>query len=180
MQVNRDIDRRLLDRGTKFIDAIVAPGSTVWKLIKAQFFPVGTGIGESGGRHHVYVEAIDEKGLPTAGIVFNYLWPGKVVPLITNGKTGFDAGNQPFSEGRNAFTVSKDDGDTVQGIGMGQDMPGGWNSGIHTSTLLRYQRMVEKDSGNVTPPVIPPTQPGKTIIEVITLYSDNTYERSNG
>lgn len=181
MIVNKDIDQRLIDRGTKFIDASVAPGATVWKIVKAQFFPVGTGVGESGGRHHVYVEAIDEHGIPTAGIVFNYSWPGKTVPIVTNGKTGFDAANQPFSEGKNAFTVSGPNADTVQGIGMGQDMPGGWNAGIHTSTLLRYQRMIEEGSSTGETPVDPPpTNPVKTVVETLVLYSDMTYERANG
>lgn len=182
MQVNREIDQRLIDRGTKFIDASVAPGATVWKLVKAQFFPAGTGVGESGGRHHVYVEAIDEHAVPTAGIVFNYSWPGKTVPIVTNGKTGFDAANQPFSEGRNAFTISGPSADTVQGIGMGQDIPGGWNAGMHTSTLLRYQRMIESSLGTgigPTPPT-PPTHPAKTVVETLILYSDNTYEKANG
>lgn len=181
MQVNKDIDQRLIDRGTKFIDASVAPGVTVWKVVKAQFFPVGDGPGKAGGRTNAFVEAVDENGNQLKGIEFKFSWPTGSAPIVTNGRTGFDAANQPFSKGRNAFTISKEDGDTVQGIGMGQDDPGGWNAGEHTSTLLRYQRMIEEGSSTGETPVDPPpTNPAKTVVETLVLYSDMTYERANG
>lgn len=180
MKINREIDQRLIDRGTKIIEANVSPGNTAWKLVEAKFFPAGNGKGFSGGRHHVYVEAVDENGNSVSGVEFKYSWPVFTIPIVTNGKTGFDAANQPFSPGKNAFTISKDNGDTVVGIGMGQDDPDGWNAGQHTSTLLRYQRMIEKpeeDDGIGDPPEIPPDE--RNLLATIYLYDDGSYELKN-
>jgi hypothetical protein len=130
----RKIDPRLTQRGTTIQEASVSPGTSYFRLNEAQFFDHT----QAGGRHHVYVEAVDERGAPLANIPFTFSWPSGKAQIVTNGKSGFDAANQPFSEGRNAFNVAPADapGDAVKGIGMGEDDPGGWNAGEHTATLL--------------------------------------------
>jgi uncharacterized protein YgiM (DUF1202 family) len=145
----RKIDPRLTQRGTTIQEASVSPGTSYFRLNEAQFFDHT----QAGGRHHVYVEAVDERGAPLANIPFTFSWPSGKAQIVTNGKSGFDAANQPFSEGRNAFNVAPADslGDVVKGIGMGEDDPGGWNAGEHTSTLLRFQRVSEHEQTPSTP-----------------------------
>jgi uncharacterized protein YgiM (DUF1202 family) len=145
----RQIDPRLTQRGTTIEEASVSPGTSYFRLNEAQFFDHT----QAGGRHHVYVEAVDERGAPLANIPFTFSWPSGKAQIVTNGKSGFDAANQPFSEGRNAFNVAPADapGDAVKGIGMGEDDPGGWNAGEHTATLLRFQRVSEHEETPSTP-----------------------------
>jgi uncharacterized protein YgiM (DUF1202 family) len=139
----RKIDPRLTQRGTTIEEASVSPGTSYFRLNEAQFFDHT----QAGGRHHVYVEAVDERGASLANIPFTFSWSDGKAQIVTNGKSGFDAANQPFSKGRNAFSVAPADspGDAVKGIGMGEDDPGGWNAGEHTSTLLRFQRVAEHE-----------------------------------
>jgi hypothetical protein len=160
----RQIDQRLVQRGTTIIEASVSPGATYFRLVKAQFFDHN----EAGGRHHVYVEAFDERGAPLANVRFVYAWSSGKAEIVTNGKSGFDAANQPFSEGRNAFSVFPADGlgDKVEGIGMGQDDLGGWNAGEHTATLLRFQRVVAGAPVPVQPPAPTGPQPPLTTLYV--------------
>lgn len=189
MKVNRDVDPALIQRGTQIFDVIAAPGTKVWKLVYAKFFPKGQGAGQAGGRINCFVEAIDENGVQIPNIIFIMSWSTGKSEIITNGRTGFDAGNQPFSPGENAFTVSRENGDTVHGVGMGEDTPQGFNPGAHTCTLLRFQRLSE--TGVITPePPIPPIQPPSSkfvtmisstfdadehLVKTLTFYSDGSY-----
>lgn len=146
---SRDIDPRLKARGINIgTPAILRPGEYMWRLVKARWWNEQ----EAGGRHHIYVEALDENGQPLDGVPFNVAWPnGFDDTKRTNGRSGFDAGNFPMSKSLNEFSVVMSGGgypsERVNGIGMGAD----GNSGIHTSTGLTFQR--------VTVPVITPGQP---------------------
>lgn len=103
---------------------------------------------EAGGRHHIYVEALDEDGQPLAGIPFRVMWPSGSADSATNGRSGFDAGNFPMSKSLHEFSVQMMPllSDRVEGIGMGAD----GNSGIHTSTGLTFRRVTlpQKGLGN--------------------------------
>lgn len=146
MPVIRDIDPRLLERGMQVIDAErVSHNGQVWRLIKARWFDKD----EAGGRHHIYVEAIDEDGMVTGGIPFEVIWPTGSKAYSTNERRGFDAANHPMSPSRNEFTVMMKDGDAVRGLGMGAMTQDGFNPGIHTATLLTFQ--LQRANGTPAP-----------------------------
>lgn len=133
---SRDFDPRLTQRGVSVTDAREEPGKTIWRLVKARWFSEQ----EAGGRHHIYVEALDEQGQPVPNVPFDVRWPNNGTTAYTNGRSGFDAGNFPMSKSLNEFAVAIGGGlpsDHVFGIGMGAD----GNSGIHTSTGLTFQRV---------------------------------------
>lgn len=147
-----EIDQRYLDRGAK-----LHPGSgdKVWRLKRAE----KVGSAQSGGRHHIYVEAYDEAGNPVS-VPFSVAWPGTILnDRATNGKKGFDAGNFNMSPG--AFDVWINDGqhdsDVITGIEMGEMTSGGWNAGHHTSAILEF-RLEETIAEPETTPGTP-TQP---------------------
>jgi murein DD-endopeptidase MepM/ murein hydrolase activator NlpD len=158
----RTIDPRLTARGTRIEDGMPDPILGIWRLIGAKFFDHN----EAGGRHHVYVETLGSDGQPVSNVPFTVHYSTGNGKGITNGKLGFDAGNVPFSEGRNAFDVflgtpeSPLPSDKVLGIGMGEDDPGGWNAGEHTATLLTYQRV---PPAKATPPSSPPPVTATTV-----------------
>lgn len=145
--VNREWDSRLDGRGVKVVDA---PSGTAWRVVRGQWFDES----QAGGRHHIYVEALDEAGNVLAGVPFTVSWPGGSATEHSKTGRGFDAGNFPMSKSLNEFSVRIDDAlpsDTVSGIGMGAN----GNAGIHTSTLVTFQRT---QAGTVTPP---PPQTGE-------------------
>jgi len=151
----RDWDERLTQRGVTIETPSVAPGDTYWRVVAARWYSEA----EAGGRHHIYVEALDENGKLRAGFPFVVKWPSGRVELDTNGRNGFDAGNFPMSKSLNEFSVAMTGGgypsDAVKGIGMGAD----GNPGIHTSTLVTFQLATMPQAQQPTPapdPVITP------------------------
>lgn len=138
-QPAREWDSRLDGRGVKVIESIAPQDAERWELVKARWWDEA----ESQGRHHIYVEALDENGQPLANVPFKVIWPSDVDTKHTNGRSGVDAGNFPMSKSLNEFSVKMGDGlpsDIVTGIGMGAN----GNSGIHTSTGLTFQRVKAK------------------------------------
>lgn len=95
---------------------------------------------KSGGRHHAYVETLDENGNAISGTPFVFGWPAKEVSLKTNNRFGFDAANQQFSPGEGAFHVRLPGGPKVEGLGMGELTEHGFNPGEHTSFVVTFQR----------------------------------------
>lgn len=159
-EVEAEIDKRYLDRGSKVIPG---SGDKVWKLKKATKVPSS----DSGGRRNIYVEAYDESGNPVE-VPFQVKWDGGPDDIIyrTNGKKGFDAGNFPMTPG--AFEVRIKDGshdsDVITRIEMGEETPGGWNAGHHTAAILEFYLESQKKWDGASPstpqPDLPPlTQP---------------------
>lgn len=160
----RDWDERLTARGVSVETPPLKPGQQYWRVVKAQWWNEQ----ESQGRRNIFVEAIDADGKPMSDVPFLMSWPTGNAPGRTNGRSGFDAGNQPISPSRNEFSVKIDapvPSETLKGIGMGQDTPGGFNPGIHTSTGVTFQWATwPAATAPVTPPVIdepadPPSNP---------------------
>ena len=142
----RQWDERLTQRGVTIETPTVAPGQQFWRIVKAQWWNEQ----ESQGRHHIYVEA-------PANTPFWALGEGSETKGDTNGKTGFDAANAPMwaSEGKNGYDVWINDGkpsESLEGVGMGADTPGGFNAGVHTSTGVTFELAT-------MPATTTPTQP---------------------
>lgn len=136
----REIDPRLVARGLKIESPKVYPGERYWRLVKARWFDQQ----EAGGRHNVFVEAEDTDGALLSDMQFLVTWPDGEHTYKTKAGRGFEAGDAPLSPGHAAFNVqmlSMLPSETVHGIGMGADTPGGFNPGIHTATLLTFRRV---------------------------------------
>lgn len=151
-------DERLTQRGVTIETPTVAPGQQFWRIVKAQWWNEQ----ESQGRHHIYVEALDESGEPLSGIPARVDWPNGLTGVHTNGRSGFDAGNFPMSKSLNEFSIDIGDGvpsEVLTGIGMGAD----GNSGVHTSTGVVFQ-LTTMPAATTPPqptpePVYPPFDP---------------------
>jgi hypothetical protein len=154
--VRRNIDHRLFERGVTVEDMRNVAGKSYWRLVSARWFDEK----EAQGRHHIYIEALDEQGRVLPDVPFIVTWPGQgTAQSTTKTGRGFEAGNFPMSPSRNEFSAKIADGttsDIVRGIGMGADTPGGFNAGIHTSTLLTFQRAADTAPAWPIPPTYTP------------------------
>jgi murein DD-endopeptidase MepM/ murein hydrolase activator NlpD len=107
------------------------------------------------------------------GVPLIVTWPSGSARIVTEAKSGEPfAANYPMSPSRNEFSVRVDDGkpsETVKGIGMGADTPGGFNAGIHTSTVLIFELETAASIGAPQPstPVKQPTSAVPTLVHPI-------------
>ena len=118
-------------------DASVAPGQQYWKLIDARWADEQ----ESQGRHHIYVEVLDENGNRIVGQPVFVWWGDGNFTGDVEDKTPPDYGfNYMMYAAGNAYNIKVEGmpSDIVYGAGMGDlDRPD-W--GIHTSIYLTYRK----------------------------------------
>lgn len=67
--VARNLDSRLPALGVTIEDATGQPGEQYWRLIEVRFAGV-----ESGGKHHIYVDVLDEAGSRIVGQSVTVFW----------------------------------------------------------------------------------------------------------
>nr|HRJ43465.1 cyclic nucleotide-binding domain-containing protein [Caldilineaceae bacterium] len=132
-------DGRLSQLGMNVADASVAPGQPFWRLIEAKW----ENEQEGGGKHHIYVEAVDEGGNRIVGAPVTILWEGGSASGVTEDKTPPDyAYNYPMYMAGNAYNAKIEGlpSDIMQGMGLGTpDQP---FHTIHTNVKLIFQRTV--------------------------------------
>lgn len=155
-----DWDSRLTERGVELRRAKAQPGQWVWRVVKARWLDEN----ESQGRHHIYLDALDEQGRRAIGMGYAVSWPGGSHLIFTEAKPGEPyAANFPMTASRNEFQIQPagtSQADIVTGIGMGAETPGGFNAGIHTSTVVVYQKVQEPAQVQPQPPVTQPVNRG--------------------
>lgn len=130
-------DPRLDQRGASFIPAKVTPGQGYWHLIKAIWFNSA----ESQGRHHIFVDTLDETGARQSGVPVLITWNGDATTIVTQAKPGEDyAADFPMFAIAPSYQAQPADNaaaDSVDGMGLGDlDDP---THGIHTSYGLTWQ-----------------------------------------
>lgn len=137
----RAIDIRALQRGVSIVETD-APHA--WKVRKIQWYDEQEA-DRVGPDHHLLVDTLDEAGNRVVGVQLKVVWPTGFHTMTSEAKPGeIAAANYPMSPSRNEFSVlvSGDlSSEVVRGIGMGMDTPSGFNPGIHTSTLVVFQRV---------------------------------------
>lgn len=152
------IDPRATSRGVMVVTPRGVP--LTWRVMRVQWLDAQ----ESQGRHHIYVNVLNEAGERLVGIPLLVRWPTGEARIVTEAKPGEQySANFPMSPSRNEFSVTVDGlalSEVVAGIGMGTDTPTGFNTAIHTSTVVTFQRVA---SGDVEPP--PPA--GKTVRQLV-------------
>jgi hypothetical protein len=154
----RQWDERLTQRGVSVTTPTMLPRQSFWRVVKGEWLDEQ----QSQGRHHIYVDVLDEKGQRVVGKELMVEWPnGGFARITTEAKPGEPyAANYPMSPSKNEFGIHMANGlptERVRGIGMGAETPGGFNAGIHTSTSIVFQRTMMPAA---TVPVTPAPPPG--------------------
>ena len=130
-------DPRLDQLGVYVEDAQVEPGQPYWRLIEAQFWNEK----ESGGKHHIYVEVLDENGDRVVGHPVTVFWGDGSYTGNIEDKNPPDLGfnYQMYASGY-AYSVKVEGlpSEIVKGAGMG-DIKNRF-MGIHTSYLLTFKK----------------------------------------
>lgn len=158
----RDIDIRAKQRGVSILEQPVRDGKPVWKVKSIRWLDER----ESQGRYHFYFETLDESGKRVTGVPINVTWSTGNTIVTSEAKPGEPySANFPMSPGQNAFAAIIMDGtlsEMVRGVGMGADTPDGYNPGIHTSTVVTFQRIKEMLNIPKPPTVSKATVPALT------------------
>jgi hypothetical protein len=126
-----DWDNRLDQLGIKVIPAKVQPGQTYWKVTQAQFQDPQ----EGGGRHHIFIEVLDEDGRRLLGQKVIISWPDGSTTVTTEDKPAPEyAANFPMYGDVGSYSARMPGvSDAVTGMGL----PGGRR---HVVYLLTFQR----------------------------------------
>jgi hypothetical protein len=75
-------DARLDGLGIRVESPKVQPGQLSWRLIKAEFWDEK----ENQGKHHIFVNVLDEKGVRIIGQEISVEWPGEKLVILTENK----------------------------------------------------------------------------------------------
>lgn len=75
-------DPRLDKLGVQLIAASVNPGESYWRIVKAEFWDEK----ERQGKHHIFVNVLDEQGARLYGQSVIIEWPDDRVVLVTENK----------------------------------------------------------------------------------------------
>jgi hypothetical protein len=135
----RDWDPRLDQLGVTWEAANVAVGQPYWQLIRAQWQDEA----ESAGKHHIYVNVLDEKGTPIIGQSVTVWWSDNDYTNVTEEKAVQDESfNYQMYAAGYSYSVKVDGlpSDSVHNLGLGDLARRDWK--IHTSFLLTFQRSV--------------------------------------
>jgi hypothetical protein len=130
-------DPRLDQLGVRVEEAPVSPGQQYWKLIDARWADEQ----QSGGKHHVYVEVLDENGNRIVGHPVTVWWGDGSYTAGVEDKAPPDYGfNYQMYAAGYAYNVKVEGlpSDVLSGAGMGDIERRDW--GIHTSFYLVYQK----------------------------------------
>ncbi len=134
-------DARLDQLGVNLAEAQVGSGQPYWRLIDAQW----QNEQEAGGKHHIYVEVLDENGQRIVGQPVTVFWPDGGDTGVTEDKAPPDyAYNYPMYKAGNSYNVKIEGlpSDVVQGLGLGEPGEHRFYT-IHTVFKLIFQRTIK-------------------------------------
>lgn len=137
VQPSRAWDPRLDQLGVTLREANVGSGQQYWRLIDAHWADEI----ESGGKHHIYVETIDESGNRVVGQPVLVTWSEGALTGTTENKAPPDyAYNFQMYAAGYAYNINVEGlpSDQISGAGLGSI--GQRTYGIHTSYYLTFQR----------------------------------------
>ena len=132
-------DGRLSQLGMNVADAAVSSGQPYWRLIEAKW----ENKEEAGGRHHIFVEVLDEGGNRIVGAPITIFWGGGSASGATEDKSPPDyAYNYPMYRAGNSYNAKIEGlpSDVMQGMGLGTPEEPAFD--IHTNVKLIFQRTV--------------------------------------
>ncbi|NJN82786.1 MAG: cyclic nucleotide-binding domain-containing protein [Caldilineaceae bacterium] len=129
-------DPRLDRLGIGIEEAPATSGQQYWRLVEGRWWNEQ----ESGGKHHIYVEVLDENGNRITGHPVTVWWGSDSYTGRTEDKAPPEYGfNYQMYAAGNAYQVKVEGypSDILHGLGMGDLERRDW--GIHTSFLLTYR-----------------------------------------
>jgi CRP-like cAMP-binding protein len=135
----RNLDGRLGALGVSIEDAPVEPGQPYWRLIEVRWEDEI----QSAGKHHIYVDVMDENGNRVVGQPVTVFWGDGSHTAALEDKPAPDYGfNYQMYAAGYAYNVKVEGlpSDVLRGAGMG-DLKNRFH-GIHTSYYLVYQRAI--------------------------------------
>jgi len=129
-------DSRLDAMGVQVVRAQPAGGETCYRLVKAKWFNEA----EAGGRHHIYVDVLDEEGRRITGQRVIVAYDAQTVPLVTEDKPYPELScNFPMYAVLGTYRCQVEGvSDVVTGLGMGSAEAPGYK--LHTCFELTFQR----------------------------------------
>ncbi len=130
-------DPRLDQLGVKRDEVSVAPGQQYWKLVEARWEDEQ----EAGGKHHLFVEVLDENGIRIVGHPVTAVWGDGSFTGPTEDKTPPDySWNYQMYAAGYAYSVKVEGlpSDIVKGAGMG-DLERRFY-GIHTAYYFTFRK----------------------------------------
>jgi hypothetical protein len=136
----REWDSRLNQLGVTVDEAQVTPGQAYWRLAKA----IWQNEHESGGKHHIYVEALDESGRRVQAVAVRIGWDGDSQILTPEAKPADEYPmNFDMHAAGHAYRVAVEGqaSDVVSNLGMGSIEARHY--AVHTSYLLTFQRTLK-------------------------------------
>lgn len=134
---SRNLDSRLPALGVTVEDAAVEPGQPYWRVVEVRFADEV----ESGGKHHIYVDALDETGNRVVGQPVTVWWGDGNYSTGIEDKPAPDFGFNYMMYAAGYAYNAKIEGmpsDVVKGMGMG-DVANRFK-GIHTSYYVTFQK----------------------------------------
>lgn len=132
-------DGRLDAMGVRIAGVDVPAGQPYWRIVEVKW----ANEEESQGRHHIYVELLDENGSRLIGQPVIISWPGGEEKLTTEDKPAPEyACNFPMYAVLGTYSVRAGGlpSETLTGMGMGTPELPAWK--IHTSFFIKFQRVV--------------------------------------
>ncbi len=133
-------DPRLDQLGVRVAEAQVASGQPYWRLIEAKW----ENEQEAGGKHHIYVEVLDENGQRIVGQPLTVFWSDGGDTLVTEDKPAPEyAFNYPMYKAGNSYNVRIEGlpSDVVEGMGLGT--PDLRFYTVHTVFRLIFQKTIK-------------------------------------
>jgi len=131
-------DEELDRRGVELIEHEPKAGEQYWRLVRAEYRDAV----ESQGRHHIYVDVLDEQGRRVTGAGVRFYWATEQITVKTEAKPGEEAAaNFPMYAAGWAYGATLDDEPSDEVIGMGLGSIEQPEQGIHVSYLLVWQRV---------------------------------------
>lgn len=134
---SRNLDPRLTQLGIAIDDAAASPGQQYWRLIEARWEDEQ----QAGGKHHIYVDVLDESGNRLVGQPVTVWWGDGNYTAPLEDKPAPDLGfnYQMYASGY-AYNVKVEGlpSDIARGAGMG-DLVNRFK-GIHTAYYFVFQR----------------------------------------
>jgi len=127
-------DSRLDDLKIGLTPAAAQPGQSYWKVIKAEF----QNDQEGGGRHHIYVEVLDEAGKRIVGQPVEVLWSTGSATVVTEDKPQPEyAANFPMYGNLGGYSLRLPGlSETVTGMGL----PGGKQHVVYRIVFQRVKK----------------------------------------
>lgn len=128
-------DERLDELNIRVEPAPARSGQTYWKVVRADF----ENPQEGGGRHHIYIEVLDENGERLVGQQVEVFWPDGSTIVVTEDKPAPEyAANFPMYSDLGGYSVRIPGGlsDTVTGMGLP------WGR-MHVVYKIIFQRTVK-------------------------------------